>query len=503
MAEKSINDVPMEILQSILAYFRNSGTLTEFVPCLRVCQKWKDVGTPLAWRTLVLDRKKMERLVLSALQYNHPFKRVSSLTISLGGPYPSECQCFDDDDEGYGWVGGGNHQVRCDRHYSEMEGVEKAVERVLVLVRHKMVKLKTFSLFIDPEPGEEDALFCGCHDSIFSERFGPSIIRSLPTSCINLEIDTGRAHIGCCCTLLRELLPRLVHLRVRIQSLCWKLLSAHEPAVEHDLDKQRTGTQVLSSTLRSVMISSVLYPRSKAGIGFDLWSTRWVKNCQNQKGPSAEDSYPQLPSYFASVDIFKALPNIERFEMLTSMEKDSLHTMESLCHQGEIDYFVKYDVLSNRSHLLPFTFLAVLEGPMQSGADWISLRKNGWNMMRDENDQVLIGNVADMESHIENDFWLTSIEGARFPGEMSGFAAQGTPDTGIIWRETLLKRQDAFEEQITARGGTVEKPKSIPEINHKDQEGYRPFPYAAALKRHTFSADGFFTRIPVTQTMSM
>ncbi|KAF7505537.1 hypothetical protein GJ744_000699 [Endocarpon pusillum] len=85
MAKKSINDVPVEILRSILAHFRSSGTLAEFVLCLRVCQKWKDVGTPLAWGTLVLDKKKMERLLLSALQYNHPFnaKAIGGLEVAI------------------------------------------------------------------------------------------------------------------------------------------------------------------------------------------------------------------------------------------------------------------------------------------------------------------------------------------------------------------------------------------------------------------------------------
>ncbi len=34
MAKRSIDDVPTEILQSILAYVRYSGVLAGFVPCL-------------------------------------------------------------------------------------------------------------------------------------------------------------------------------------------------------------------------------------------------------------------------------------------------------------------------------------------------------------------------------------------------------------------------------------------------------------------------------------
>ncbi len=101
-----------------------------------------------------------------------------------------------------------------------------------------------------------------------------------------------------------------------------------------------------------------LCARSKARTRSDLRSslhTRWAKNCQNQKGSGAE-SYPQLPSCFASLHMSKALPSIEYSEMLASMENYWLPVLENLCNQGVIDYFVKYDVLSNRSHLLPFTF---------------------------------------------------------------------------------------------------------------------------------------------------
>ncbi len=74
-----------------------------------------------------------------------------------------------------------------------------------------------------------------------------------------------------------------------------------------------------------------------------------------------------------------------------------------------------------------------------------------------------------METNIENDFWLTPIEGARFPGEIRGFAAQGTLDAGITWTEISLKPQNTFGKHTTARGGTVDKPKFVPEIDYEDQ----------------------------------
>lgn len=192
--------------------------------------------------------------------------------------------------------------------------MEKAIQRVHVLVCHKMTNLETFSMLINPEPEEIIGPLCGCHDTIFSEQFAPTIIKSLPKTCVNLELDTGGVHIGCCCILLRQSLQQLSHLRLRTQSLCWKLLSACEPAAKDDLQKEGRETRPLSNALRSMMVSSVVYPRSNGRVNQLRWRSvdnRWVKNCQNILGHDFGNSYPQLPSYFASLNIASALPNIE------------------------------------------------------------------------------------------------------------------------------------------------------------------------------------------------
>jgi hypothetical protein len=84
---------PNEVLQSILARVRNSGRLANIVPYLCVCHRWYEDGKSLVWRTLGLDKNKMDKLIVSTLQYNHPFCLVTALTISGGVPYPERCFC--------------------------------------------------------------------------------------------------------------------------------------------------------------------------------------------------------------------------------------------------------------------------------------------------------------------------------------------------------------------------------------------------------------------------
>jgi hypothetical protein len=109
-------------------------------------------------------------------------------------------------------------------------------------------------------------------------------------------------------------------------------------------------------------------------------------------------------------------------------------------------------------------------------------------MMRDENDEVLVGGVADIEAHFEDD-WVTSIEDARFPGEMKT-ASLDSLDAGMVWEKIRLQRQDEFEKTLTSGGGTIEHPKCLPESDYKYMNRYQTFPYAAELERHTFTTEG-------------
>jgi hypothetical protein len=497
MASTSINTVPKEVLQSILARVRNSGSLADFVPCLRVCRMWNEDGGPLAWRVLVLDNKKMDNLVLSELKYGHPFHFVSSLTISVAAPYPQLCHC-NCHHEDYLSGEGIDHYRRCCDGGSEVLEMEKVINRVLALMYRKMTNLNTFSIRIDIEPRDGEDPFCGCTDISLSNGFVSTIIKSLPKTCLNLELDIGGAHIGCCCSLLRESLRQLSHLRLRVETLCWRLLSDSEPSVEDGSKERRTETRLLSDTLRSMLVSSVLYPRSKATINHRRWLPRDMRketSCQKVLVHDRKDPNPQLPSYFASLDFASTLPNIERLHLWTSTDREPDPTHASSCLRIQMEGFVRYDVLEDRSYLLPFTHLAEPQ-PWVYEHDCGPLRQFTWNMMRDENDEVLVGGVADMEAHFEDD-WVTSIEGARFPGLIKT-ASEDSLDAGMVWEATRLQRQDEFEKTLTSGGGTIEHPQGLPdsESNYDVMAGYQTFPYAAELERHTFTTEGYATKKP-------
>jgi hypothetical protein len=135
------------------------------------------------------------------------------------------------------------------------------------------------------------------------------------------------------------------------------------------------------------------------------------------------------------------------------------------------------------------------------GDNWLPFRRIKWNLFRDEDDEVAVGNVADIEASTE-DTWVTTFEGARFPGETKT-TSHDSLDEGIEWRESRLRGKDEFEKRITAGGGTVDRPTSIPEIDYEEGEHHRfnrysdgMFSYSAGLERHTFTTAGLVTRKP-------
>lgn len=104
-----------------------------------------------------------------------------------------------------------SHRSRRNDTNAAMNEMEEAIQHVPVLVRHRMTSFKTFSLVVDPEPKALDSPFYCYFHATFSDRFGPSLIESLPNTSVNPEIDTGGAVIDRYCKSLHRLILRLTY----------------------------------------------------------------------------------------------------------------------------------------------------------------------------------------------------------------------------------------------------------------------------------------------------
>lgn len=84
------------------------------------------------------------------------------------------------------------------------------------LIRSRMCNLVSFSLVIKGEYMRCDwRREPNLPGAVFSD-----LLRSLPQSCTSVEMDTGGTDSAGMCISLRDILPRLVHLRLRALHLC-------------------------------------------------------------------------------------------------------------------------------------------------------------------------------------------------------------------------------------------------------------------------------------------
>jgi hypothetical protein len=137
-------------------------------------------------------------------------------------------------------------------------------------------------------------------------------------------------------------------------TLCWNLLSDYGPSAKDRSKERGIETRLLSVALRSMLLSSILYPRSKATIRHREWGFKDMRTVTNyQKVPvhDGEDMKAELPSYFTSLGVACAFQDIERLGLWASMDREPVSAKVTLYHRTQMEGFVHHDGLEDRSHL--------------------------------------------------------------------------------------------------------------------------------------------------------
>ena len=186
----------------------------------------------------------------------------------------------------------------------------------------KMSNLTTFSLIVEPTPGE-----AAKHGFWIHLRCLLTILEVLPKSVSSLELDLGLLdaerdggpkHI---CHALSRLLPQLRHLRLRLGTLCAMLFGLGEGAstVPH---------------LETLVINTSMGGRKTCDcvvLGDCTSNARPVHIMDN---PGQGDYWPSVCLSALQSGIF---PNIKRFDVFVFEHNDSWPSMESDGGEGEGD----------------------------------------------------------------------------------------------------------------------------------------------------------------------
>ena len=388
-----ITRLPPELLNIVFRFVKFSGPRQNVISCLLVCRHWYEVATPLAWISVSLRNENIERFVNIAecLPWQRGFVR--SLSLQLNGARPNEQKrkC----NYPYKKLGFAN------RTHKEAARIWNTIERLARIIEVGMKGLVSFSLRMDKP-------VMGTWFAIYSEEVWmrsstvAKVLDALPISCVDLELDmNGRDNDtfqpGCgsnhLCTTLQTSLPRLRHLRLRMRTLCPRLLL--------------TGVSpnfmlAAAPNLRSLLISMILDP-GRLDTGECLEPKRDLAPTDVDHSKSTSEAIacflPETVSY---------APNGERASHAL-LEK-------SLRKACEANVFPR----ANAIQILRSVSSARLSYEQQDRFDpkrrVLNVKRtyDGRNMVaRNKHNEEIFGSKDELETEIEGSVWSTTVEGDR------------------------------------------------------------------------------------------
>ena len=249
----------MEILSQILLHVKIVSSTSSLAQCLLCCKIWLDATLPLLYSDILLTNSNLEAFNQS-FNVTHA-SLVRSLTVivdpvqpaqKLGSPYVN---AFREDPD------------RMHQHGSQQSKELWSLLHVSVDKIASMVEMMTFSFNVSTLP---NAVGFWIPRPLITE-----FVKVLPKTCVNVEIDgrgkddsePGDAHL---CDALREILPRLRHLRIRLSTLCPAIFGdGFSPAQSGDMFSN--FRPVAAPRLKTLVINCI--PRTFSGSQADICET--------------------------------------------------------------------------------------------------------------------------------------------------------------------------------------------------------------------------------------
>ena len=224
-----IKDLPAELFIHVLKKLLECSSSDIFLRCIQCCRHWYETGIPILYENIIfkLDNRSPSRIERFLSQCAN-LERIRSITFDV------------DSNSILAWPATIKHLTPFSKR-----------------IMPRMSFLTTFSLVIT---GEHRRI-CGVYP-----KFLTRILRALPTTVVNLELDTlgldlvfrTRAQIEAnnhICATVGAIIPRLHHLRLRISTLCPRLLchlsqDTYEGNLNHNSSRPRVYSSLRSAIIR-------------------------------------------------------------------------------------------------------------------------------------------------------------------------------------------------------------------------------------------------------------
>lgn len=375
------------------------------------CKRWNSIGHLIAWTALKITSNSLENFVASTILNRERYRRCKHLTVRLHAPFPPLCDCgadwFDED-----IIVGQNHPHRQDDHHDDTTHIEiqKLLKLLALIIEQKVTSLGTFSFAIDNEP--QSGYWCGHKEPSVSIIAFDNLLRSVPPTCVNLELDTGGTDFSCVqrnehllCAQVRRLLPQRHNLRLRAAHICPGCVPSHS------LTDQVTGLGPCAplKSLASCTINLITYPREiRAAF------------CGGYTGPGKMSPATDHRVAIEVAKVFRnavqagSLPAVRSLGIFDSTPMTGTRYYDpfddtvdvDICRFGDIDSVLHFDVLRNRTTSFPFD-------AFDENVDYENLRMRDFpcNIL---NRRYLVGSLANFEDVLEGT-WIISSDGLRLP----------------------------------------------------------------------------------------
>ncbi|KAI1628111.1 hypothetical protein EDD37DRAFT_647762 [Exophiala viscosa] len=247
---RNVNGLPRELLFHILRQLRQSSRADHdgsFLNALTTCSVWHDIGKEIIWTDICITNTSLAKFS-SSESVNLGLTR--SLTLSFHTRLPIPNPPF---------VPASIREIYLprDRQAQEMTLQTLALWEHLdkiPAVMERMKALESFSLVVSSPEGGSPGFYINHYHIV-------ALLRALPASVQHLELDTegfwdckeSHAENHHVCPAVRQLIPRLRSLRLRMRWLCEELLS---------LTSSLSGAVSREPIADAISNSAVLHPGS-------------------------------------------------------------------------------------------------------------------------------------------------------------------------------------------------------------------------------------------------
>ena len=395
------------------------------------------MGEPIVWSSVSLANGSLETCVAAVEFSDRVCTHIRVLSLHLNTIWPEQKDCRELQKNPQSWPYGANPRTVEQWNY---------LDRLATLMKTSILSLRSFSLRIDklPEGGRRGEHHSSPQGAWMRSDTLAEILDSLPQSCTALELDTrGRDDDPVCgffatgaslhlCTSIRQVLPRLRHLRLRLGSICKSFFCARMNRAKE------TGDPI--SELRTLILTLNLAPNS-AGVeeceyllpGVTIHNNpaendvnskeinpddeREITETEEDKGISFQTA---LSRHIRRAVLEHRFPKATKVQVV-DLESSPVREFSHVRH---------HNIIEDETYILPF-HLVDKEG---SNVDESTF------MAHNCADEQMVGSMADLEDWLEADTWVTGHDGDRIPAEFDSLAI----DTGAELRGRKLESKDEY-----------------------------------------------------------